>query len=90
MTPEPEEVLARYHAVRNAVAFCELVLDAVHARGSLAGGMPLDGILEALREEVDCLIDERGAWDHDTLLLIRHQIDMPEFRVYLAAKLGMA
>jgi hypothetical protein len=86
-----ETLLAEHPAIREAVAFLELHLDAdllTDITTAVCKGMTLDEFVRELTELIDGLVVE-GCANPAQLRKARAQLQTPAFRSYLTGRLGV-
>ena len=85
----PEEVLARHPAIREAVAFVEFYEVLPDLLEAVGVGMTLEKVVQLLSDVIDEGIAEDGPPNVPELLKARGQFRLPEFGAYLAGRLGL-
>jgi hypothetical protein len=86
---DPEELLNRHPTIQEAVAWFELHADIPELLKAVQGGMNLQGLVRAFTEVVDESLAEDNPPNAVQLLRARGQFDTPDFRQYLAGRLGL-
>jgi hypothetical protein len=86
---DPEELLARFPAIREAVAFVEFYELLPVLMEMVRQGDSAEVIAAALADTIDEELAERTPPNAAQLLKARGQFRLPEFGAYLAGRLGL-
>ena len=83
------EIPTEYLDITHAITFAGTCTDWEELRGFVDRGFPLNKVIETYVETIEETIEEGSVIKIEELLKTKEQLQTPEFRTYLSAKLGM-